>query len=82
MKHATTVPPPVPVARKEYHEYADGSAEQKRIVEHARTLFFKDEDGITQPVAPHDFGHHGPRGLKYEDYKLALTDALLDCRLH
>jgi hypothetical protein len=75
---AATVPPPVKVTRKEYHEYADGSEPQKRIVEHARTLFFKDEDGITQPSAPHDFGHHGPRGLKYEDYKLALTDALLD----
>jgi len=73
-----TVPPPVLVARKEYHEHADGSAPQKRIVEHTRTLYFKDEDAISRPVAPHDFGQHGPRGFKFEDYKLALTDTLLD----
>ena len=71
------VPPPPEVHPKQYHEVADGAELQKRIVEHARTRFFNDlaDDA---PVEPLDFGSHGPRGLKYEDYRLALTRSLLD----
>src|SRR5262249_32149583 len=64
-----------PVSFLKYHELPDGSA-QKRIVEHTRTLYF-DDAGLT-PTAALPFGQHGPRGLKYEDYKLALTKDLLD----
>jgi hypothetical protein len=70
--------PPLPVDRKEYHEHADGTVAQKRIVEHARTLYFDDESDTLPPTVARSFGHHGPRGLKYEDYKLALTESLLD----
>ena len=71
------VPPPPEVHPKQYHEVADGAELQKRIVEHARTRFFNDlADDV--PVEPLDFGSHGPRGLKYEDYRLALTRSLLD----
>lgn len=66
------------IAFKQYHEYADGSIAQKRLVEHARTLYFDDADGIAQPIQAKSFGELGPRGLKYEDYKLALTESLLD----
>jgi RHS repeat-associated protein len=71
------IPPIKPVAFKGYHEFADGSVVQKRLVEHARSLYFNDEDNITQ-IKLHEFGKLGPRGLKYEDYKLALTNDLLD----
>ncbi|MEJ7711917.1 MAG: hypothetical protein WKF84_19115 [Pyrinomonadaceae bacterium] len=71
--------PPLPIALKQYHEHADGTAgAQKRIVEHARTLYFDDESDTLPPTAALPFGYHGPRGLKYEDYQLALTEALLD----
>lgn len=74
-------PPPKPVQFKHYHEHADGSASQKRIVEHTRTLYFDDgdkPDNRPNPIqAKLPFGQHGPRGLKYEDYKLALTEDLL-----
>jgi RHS repeat-associated protein len=76
--HETGVtPPPKPVSFKAYHEYADGTSEQKRLVEHARSLYFNDEDDITD-IKPNAFSILGPRGLKYEDYKLALTDDLLN----
>jgi len=67
-----------PVERKEYHEYADGTVAQQRIVEHLRTLYFNDASNVTAPSVPLAFGQHGPRGLKYEDYKLALTNDLLN----
>ena len=66
------------VAFKAYHETADGSSPQRRLIDHARTLYFNDADGISQPLAPLPFGKLGPRGLKFEDYKLALTDELLN----
>jgi RHS repeat-associated protein len=50
---------------------------QKRLVEHVRTLYFDDASGTAAPTQPLAFGQHGPRGLKYQDYKLALTDNLL-----
>lgn len=60
-----------------YHERASGGP-QKRLVEHVRTLYFDDAGDTAPPTDPLPFGQHGPRGLKYEDYKLALTDDLLD----
>lgn len=70
-------PPQNPVQFKHYHEHADGSVPQKRIVEHTRTLYFDDAADNTPPSRPLSFRQHGPRALKYEDYKLALTDQLL-----
>jgi hypothetical protein len=46
---------------------------EKRLVEHARTLFFAEN-----LVDPLPFREHGRLGLTYETYKLALTEALLD----
>ncbi len=66
-----------PVSRKEYHEAVLKSELAKRIIEHARTKFFDDANDNAPPVDPLPFGRHGPRGIKYEDYKLALTDSLL-----
>lgn len=66
-----------PVSRLDYHKVPDGSR-QKRIVEHIRTLYFDDASDTMPPTNSLPFGQHGPRGLKYEDYKLALTDDLLD----
>lgn len=65
------------VPRKEYHEIALRSELAKRIVEHARTKFFDDARDDAPPEDSLPFGQHGPRGIKYEDYKLALTDPLL-----
>ena len=68
------------VGTLQYHEQPDRTSNpppaQKRLVEHVRTLYF-DASGTAAPTKPLDFGQHGPRGLKYEDYKLALADALL-----
>jgi RHS repeat-associated protein len=68
-----------PVGALQCHEQPDRSGDpppaQKRLVEHVRTLYFDDASGT--PAKPLAFGQHGPRGLKYEDYKLALTDTLL-----
>ena len=72
--------PPDAVRQLAYHEYADGLVVQKRLVEHAITLFFDDADDDAS-LTNNDklpFGQHGPRGLKYEDYKLAMTDDLLN----
>ncbi|TXI37253.1 MAG: toxin [Nitrosomonas sp.] len=66
-----------PVSRKEYHEVVLKSELAKRIIEHARTKFFDDANDNAPPVDLLPFGRHGPRGIKYEDYKLALTDSLL-----
>jgi RHS repeat-associated protein len=69
------------VGTLQYHEQPDRTSNpppaQKRLVEYVRTLYFDDASGTAAPENPLDFGRHGPRGLKYEDYKLALTDALL-----
>jgi len=69
-----------PVGKLEYHELPNYTAPQKRKVEHARTLFFVDDP--TNPVtflkSPLPLGTLGKLGLPYEQYKLALTDALLN----
>jgi RHS repeat-associated protein len=62
---------PAPVGELAYHERPTGGI-QKRLVEHARTLYF--DDALTGPRA---LGVAGPRALVYETYKLALTEALL-----
>lgn len=74
----TDTPPPTEIESKAYHEFADGKALQKRLVEHARTRYFDDASDTTAPVEAQPFGTLGPRGLKFEDYKLALTSDLLD----
>ncbi len=55
-----------------YHQLPDGTPE-KRLVECARTLFFADDLNTHRP-----FRQHGPLGLPYESYKLALTRNLLN----
>ena len=54
-----------------YHKMP-GSTPQKRIVEHVRTKFFKDD--ISGELG---FGELGALGLTYEAYTLALTEELL-----
>ncbi|MBK6795287.1 MAG: hypothetical protein IPG76_00380 [Acidobacteria bacterium] len=56
----------------EYHELPDGENPEMRLVEHARTLFFKTDLTGFEPLGT--FNH---LGLPYENYKLALTEALL-----
>ena len=72
-------PPYIDIQLKQYHEVADGTGPQKRIVEHIRSAFFDDACDTRTPnqKKPLAWGHHGPRGLKFEDYKLALTADLL-----
>ena len=66
-----------PVGSTEYHlQPADDSA-RKRLVEHMRTLWLDAPADAPRPSAPLAFGKHDARALKYEDYKLALTDTLL-----
>ncbi len=67
-----------PVANRLYHEQPTSGTPHRRIVEHRRTLFFDDGADNAPPTLPLPFGQLGPRGLKYEDYGLALTDALLN----
>ncbi len=64
--------PVIPVGRRAYHEQP-GAGRQRRLVEHARTLYF--DAALT---GPRPLGQIDARGLKYEDYKLALTGDLLD----
>ncbi len=56
-----------------YHELPDTAQVQKRLVEKVRTLFFKEDLSTFLPL-----GHLNTLALKYEDYKLALTDDLLN----
>ena len=58
-----------------YHQHATKSTPQKRIIEHVCTRFF--DDAAETPEDSLAFGKLGPRGFKYEDYKLALTTDLL-----
>lgn len=71
------IAPPVEVTALPYHRLPDGTGRQRRLVEHVRTLYFDDASDTEAPSMPLPIGRHGPRGLKYEDYKLALTDELL-----
>ncbi len=77
-----TMPPgqlPIALAPLQYHEQASSTGPHRRIVEHARTRFFDDASDTAPPDKARllPFGQHGPRGFKYEDYKLALTSELL-----
>ncbi len=56
-----------------YQAIANRSSYEKRLVEHARMLFFAEN-----LVDPLPFGEHGRLGLPYENYKLALTESLLE----
>lgn len=68
---------PVDVTALPYHRLPDGAQPQRRLVEHVRTLYFDDTPDDSPPSTPLPLGRHGARGLKYEDYKLALTSDLL-----
>ena len=59
-----------PVQSIPYHQVPDGSLQQ-RLVEHVRTIYFADD------LTPLPVKKLGRLGLKYQDYKLALTDDLL-----
>jgi RHS repeat-associated protein len=56
----------------DYQERPPTGAPHKRLVEHAVTLYFKDD--LSGPRA---LGRPSRIGLTYENYKLALTDSLL-----
>ena len=58
-----------------YQQSPNRNTPQKRLVEQARTVFFKD-DGLLLN-APLPWGQLGLLGLPYENYKLALTEDLL-----
>lgn len=60
-----------------YHQQPPDGTPRRRIVEHRRSLYFDDTADDAPPTLPLPFGQLGPRALKYEDYSLALTDALL-----
>ena len=67
---------PLPVASLAYHILpapAAANTPQKRLVEQVRTLFWQ-----TDLSAPLPLGQLGVLGLTYQQYKLALNDALLD----
>ncbi len=56
-----------------YQQIPNRVTPEKRLVEHARTLFFAEN-----LVDPLPFREHGRLGLTYEPYKLALTKPLLE----
>jgi RHS repeat-associated protein len=66
-----------PVVALAYHQQAQHGAAHRRLVQHTRSLYWNDSAADAAPHAALPFGQHGPRGLKYEDYTLALTDGLL-----
>jgi len=74
---AGEIAPTQPVVPKAYHDAGVGMRPQKRLVEHIRTRYFNDASETEPPKTPLPWRQHGPRGLKYEAYKLALTDGLL-----
>jgi RHS repeat-associated protein len=61
----------------QYHQQPSDGTPHRRIVEHRRTLYFNDAAENAPPTDPRPFGQLGPRGLKFEDYGLAHTSALL-----
>ena len=68
-------PDGIAVEERQYHQLTapgNGSLPRKRLVEHTRTVFFRDD--LTGPLP---FRELGTRALPYESYKLALTDDLL-----
>jgi RHS repeat-associated protein len=60
-----------PVQEIPYQQIPDGTLQKKRLVERLRTIYFAD-DLTALPIKK-----LGRLGLKYEDYRLALTDDLL-----
>ncbi|SLM48752.1 RHS repeat-associated core domain-containing protein [Nitrospira japonica] len=66
-------PGDVEVVEIPYHQVADGTSIQKRLIERLRTLFFETDLATFLPL-----GGLNSLALKYEDYKLALTDDLLE----
>ena len=62
-----------PVSDIAYQLVANRTTPEKRLVEHTRTLFFKEN-----LIDPLPFGEHGRLGLTFENYTLALTRELLD----
>lgn len=76
-RHQPAAPGLVRVPFIHYHQVPDGTL-GKRIVERVRTTYFDDASATVAPAAARPFGTHGPRGLKHQDYKLALTKTLLD----
>ncbi|MFO0699251.1 MAG: SpvB/TcaC N-terminal domain-containing protein [Nitrospira sp.] len=71
-----TVPPgnsPIPVVQVHYHQQPPANGPAMRLVEHTRTLYFADD--LKHPLP---LGQLSPHGLVYEQYKLALTEALLN----
>ena len=63
------------VAEIPYHQLPNRTTAQKRLVEWARSLFFKDDEAVLSNPLP--LGQLGRLGLPYENYKLALTEDLL-----
>jgi RHS repeat-associated protein len=59
-----------------YHQLPKQTSPEKRLVEHVRMLFFKDDAAILNDPFP--FRQIGRLGMVFETYKLALTDALFD----
>jgi RHS repeat-associated protein len=57
-----------------YQQIPNRNTPQKRLVEQARTVFFKDDVVLNTPLP---WGQLGRLGLPYENYKLALTEDLL-----
>jgi len=56
-----------------YHIFPNGTTPQKRLVEWVRMLYFSDDLQTSLP-----WGELNHLGLPYENYKLALTNELLD----
>ena len=80
-----TYPPVVPPGQQAialtalaYHQQSQGGGPHRRIVGHSKTLYFDDASNNVAPTNALPFGQHGPRGIRYEAYRLALTDGLLD----
>ena len=67
----------------EYHQIADSSNPQKRLIEQSKILYFNDKDSTTPEFLkqPLPFNEQGHLGLPYETYTLALTKNLLDAVL-
>ncbi len=66
-----------PVIDLPYHMRPGSGDAHKRLIEHLRTQYWDDASANAPPTAPLAIGTHGPRALKYQEYKLALTDRLL-----
>ncbi len=72
---------PRAVGHLEYHQQPQTTAAHRRQVERVRTLYFNDASDGVPPTQALPLSQLGPRALKFEDYKLALTRSLLDAVL-